>query len=445
MNCKISLPDGLVAELVEQIVPRLGELGLSAVSIEESVREVVHQIGGAILEAVLGSLVERYPAKAIPCPCGGHARYHFRRKGVLLTVYGRIHYQRAYYSCPCCHRGQYPLDRRLGLRPGEVSVALGSLLAILGSQTAFEESARQAKRLLLLDVSENTIRDKTQHYGKMQEQREAQWQEQSCDTNQLIARRRSVTDAPERLYGSLDGVIVPADKQWRELKVVCWYEAHVEASSHPEREPPLCRAKEIDYSCTLGDVKDFSPLVWASGYRRKADRAQEVVFIADGAAWIWKLVQYHFPQAIQIVDWYHAVSYLNPIAQALQAQNEEKAKLWRETTREHLWQGRIQEVIAACQMHTDVSGAKEAVHKAMTYYRNNAERMDYARWRNAGYLIGSGVVESACKQIGTQRLKRAGARWSAEGAHLTAKARAAWLSRDWDALTAFDLQLARAA
>jgi len=59
----------------------------------------------------------------------------------------------------------------------------------------------------------------------MQEQREAQWQEESYDTEQLIARERSVTDAPERLYGSLDGVIVPADGKWSELKIGCWYEA----------------------------------------------------------------------------------------------------------------------------------------------------------------------------------------------------------------------------
>lgn len=444
MDCKISLSDELVAQVAEQIMSQL-KSGLSAVSMEEAIRKVLHRIGGVILQAMLGSMIEPYPAKAIPCPCGGHARYLYRRKGVLLTVYGRIYYRRAYYVCPRCRRGQYPLDRLLGLKRGQVSVALGSLLAMMGSQTPFEEAARQVKRLLLLDVSENTIRKAAQHYGEMQEQREAQWQEESYDTEQLIARERSVTDAPERLYGSLDGVIVPADGKWSELKIGCWYEASVKASKHPERDPPEYRAKKIDYYCTLGDVNDLKPLVWTSGLRRKADRAQEVIFIADGAAWIWKLVQYHFPHAIQIVDWYHAVSYLRSIASALQAQNIEDATPWLATTREHLWQGRIEDVITACQLHADVSGAKEAVHKATTYYRNNAKRMDYARWRQEGYLIGSGVVESACKQIGTQRLKRAGARWSLKGAHLTAKARAAWLSHDWDALTAYDLQLARAA
>ena len=66
--------------------------------------------------------------------------------------------------------------------------------------------------------------------------------------------------------------------------------------------------------------------------------------------------------------------------------------------------------------------------QALTYYDNNLERMRYANFRAQGYLIGSGVIESACKQIVTQRLKLPGAQWNLDGAILTAKARAAWLS-----------------
>jgi len=71
----------------------------------------------------------------------------------------------------------------------------------------------------------------------------------------------------------------------------------------------------------------------------------------------------------------------------------------------------------------------------VTYFRNNAHRMQYDRFRKMGYMIGSGTVESACKQIVTQRLKRSGAQWNVQGAVLTAKARAAWLSGDWHQLS----------
>ena len=75
---------------------------------------------------------------------------------------------------------------------------------------------------------------------------------------------------------------------------------------------------------------------------------------------------------------------------------------------------------------------------------NNEKRMDYARFRQQGYLIGSGTIESACKQIAAARLKCSGARWTLAGVIATAKARAAWLTKTWDNLKPlyFNLSLA---
>ena len=64
--------------------------------------------------------------------------------------------------------------------------------------------------------------------------------------------------------------------------------------------------------------------------------------------------------------------------------------------------------------------------------------MKYAEYRKKGYAIGSGTVESACKQIATARLKIAGARWTVQGAVATAKARAAWLA-DSDCFKSFSI------
>lgn len=444
MDSRTTASKELVAQIVEELLPDVAVSVQSAVELEERVREVVHELGGLILQTLLQAMERRYPAREVPCGCGGRARFQYRRQAVLITLYGRIRYRRAYYCCPRCHHGHSPLDRQLGLRPGQVSVVLGSLLAMLGNVGAFREAARMAYQLLRVCVSENTIRRQTQRYGAMQEEQEGEWEQESHDSEKLLTRRRTVAEGPKRLYGGLDGVIIPLKDQWMELKVGCWYVAPGGDEISSSREPPTHRAEEISYYCELSDVDGLRPLVWASGYPRDADRAQEVVFIADGASWIWKLVQYHFPEAIQIVDWYHAVAYLAPIAQAVWADAAE-GQTWLETAKEHLWHGRVPEVIQACQQYADHPRASEAVHKATTYYGNNAPRMDYARFRAAGYLIGSGVVESACKRIGTQRLKRAGARWSTQGARLTAKARAAWLSHHWDALTRLDLAHARAA
>ena len=94
----------------------------------------------------------------------------------------------------------------------------------------------------------------------------------------------------------------------------------------------------------------------------------------------------------------------------------------------------MKQVIAACREFEAHPQAQEEARKAISYYTNNQARMDYAAFRADGYMIGSGTVESGCKQIVSYRLKRAGARWSEEGACLTAKARAAYLSDQWDQL-----------
>jgi hypothetical protein len=149
--------------------------------------------------------------------------------------------------------------------------------------------------------------------------------------------------------------------------------------------------------------------------------------VCDGATWIWNQIATHYPKALQIVDWYHAADRLSRVAHAAWTQ-EVPREMWLERVTTDLWEGRVTNVIQACdEMAAQCAEAREAV----TYFTNNAARMQYAKYRTAGYLIGSGTVESSCKQIDIQRLQCSGAQWLVPGAVHTAKARAAWLSEDW--------------
>jgi hypothetical protein len=170
--------------------------------------------------------------------------------------------------------------------------------------------------------------------------------------------------------------------------------------------------------------------LWARGCAIGADRARRLVFICDGAVWIWNLIAHYFPNAIQIVDWYHAVNRLKRIAEEVFSDPNER-HAWLERVTEDLWHGRVEWVIQACQ---PLAKKSLLAKQSLTYYGNNLERMRYAQFRVHGYLIGSGVIESACKQIVTQRLKLLGAQWNLDGAILTAKARSTWLSGHWQKL-----------
>jgi hypothetical protein len=134
--------------------------------------------------------------------------------------------------------------------------------------------------------------------------------------------------------------------------------------------------------------------------------------IGDGAKWIWNLVELYYPDATQILDWYHASQYLYKIAEEAFEVESDDYNQWIEKTKAFLWEGRIPQLIAECERFTDQAATSKVACAAVTFYTNNIERMDYARLREEGYFIGSGTIESAAKRLGALRLKEAGARWT---------------------------------
>jgi len=444
MEAEMDFNTKVVKEGVAQIANLLSDLIVTYVQeeesvtlgeIEQSMRQMLQEVG----RQALGQVLEKSDqvAPSIRCTCQQKARYRCRRQGMVITVFGRVRYQRSYYLCDHCQSGAKPLDKQLGIKPGEVSQGLQPLLALLGIQTSFDEAARMARELLLLDISDNSIRKAAQWAGQKQEALEEKWQKLSDWHHYMNDPARQEEPAPRRLYGSIDGVMVPTQTEWRELKTICWYEVSpLSVRQWPSRykarvgELEALKATNIRYHCDIQEAEPFSTLLWATGCQYLADRAQELIFVCDGAKWIWRLIEDNFPEAIQILDWYHAVEYLTPIAQALFAE-EDTQSAWLTTMKEHLWHSRTQLVIELCTALADHATAAEPAATAATYFQNNLARMDYAHFRKQGYFIGSGTVESGCKQIGAMRLKRSGAQWLEEGARWVAKARAVWLSGQW--------------
>jgi len=424
----------MISDLVVRTVKAEDQVGIG--EIEAGMRQMLQEIGRQALGQVLEKSDSVEPG--IRCSCGQKANYRCRREGMVITVFGRVKYKRSYYLCGHCGCGEKPLDSKLQLEPGEMSQGLKPLLALLGIQTSFDEAAKLAKTLLLVEISDNSIRKAVQWVGQKQIVLEEKWEKLSDWHHYMNDPTRLQETPPRRLYGSIDGVKVPTHEDWRELKTLCWYEVTAVStrqwpSRYKERIGELegLKATSIRYHCDLQEAEAFASLLWATGCHYLADRAQELVFVCDGAKWIWRLIEENFPQAIQILDWYHAVEYLTPVAQAL-FNEKEKQLAWITTMKEHLWFSRTQTIIDHCTSLLDHVSAAEPAAKAATYFQNNRARMDYAYFREQGYFIGSGTVESGCKQIGTMRLKRSGAQWLEEGARLVAKARAVWLSGQWD-------------
>lgn len=424
-----------VLEVAAELLGRQQASSLS--EIERNTRRALLQLGQFLLEAWLAMQAEQYPAERIPCPCGSQAEYQFKREGTLLTVVGQVSYRRAYYLCPVCHRGCYPLDDRLGLRAGQMSAELESLAGMTGVQMPFGQGSQHFEALTLIALSDHSLAKASQAIGEEVQVQEQEWMAQSRNEQWLQDQDR-LAHQPERLYGTIDAakVRIRGDQEhpWRDVKVGAWFTSLVEPPQTPEEEWEM-RATDISYYCGILAAQEFGDLVWATGCQRQAQLAQELIFIADGAQWIWNLVEEYYPNAIQIVDWFHATEYIAPVANLAFA-NDTESQDWIDEVRTKLWNGDLEAVIQAFQRFTAHPKAGEEAQKAVTFFSNNGHRMNYPEYRAQGYHIGSGTIESGCKQIVTQRLKVAGAIWELDNAIKIVKARAALLSGQWETITA---------
>jgi hypothetical protein len=180
------------------------------------------------------------------------------------------------------------------------------------------------------------------------------------------------------------------------------------------------------YLCHLGNHKAFLDK-WESyteGYRNK-------ICIADGAKWIWNWVEDCYPQCVQILDFFHAVEKLGSYA-ALQYPDHSEGDKWMDLQKQRLTNNETDKIIAELKMN---SSSNKEVEKARTevigYYENNLSRMHYKTYLDKGYLIGSGAVEAAHRNVIQQRLKLSGQRWSVKGAQQIANLRACKKSNHW--------------
>jgi Uncharacterised protein family (UPF0236) len=408
--------------LAERLYARMTASEVVLEGMEKAVLEELHGFGHELLRSLVELREARYPSATIACECGAEAHYQRKRSGQCKTLLGSIKVKRAYYLCARCHRGSCPVDKQIGFCAGSISAGLDELLALLGCQFSFAHSAEMVKRLTLVEVSPNCCRRSTQELGRLVAEEEEQTRQQvwESSTLQLPTVDKETIDP---LYVSADGVTVHTrENGWREHCVGAVYTAQ---RSHPPSAE--IRSQAHSYRTELGSRPKFGQQLWVEAHRRGVQKAKTVVFIGDGAQWLWEMAHDLFPEAIQILDWYHATTYLWAVAGELH--NEEQAvRQWMEPRLAALAQSNLALVLEELQQ---LATSSAAARSALTYFTNNQARMDYARYRKLNLHIGSGTIESACKHLIDARLKQAGMRWNLENARCLAKLRARFKSQRW--------------
>jgi hypothetical protein len=173
------------------------------------------------------------------------------------------------------------------------------------------------------------------------------------------------------------------------------------------------------YTGAIETAVEFGKRIYREALKRGWRLGKKRVVIGDGAEWIWTLVAEHFPDAIQIVDLYHARQHLWEVARQLYPHEDSKQKAWMKAHQKRLLdKGKIEKLVGALQaIHTTNSQMAEKIRTEADYFERNAERMRYPKFRHQHLFVGSGVIEAGCKTVIGSRLKQSGMFWTVRGAN----------------------------
>jgi len=387
--------------------------------IEEKISELSNRFSKRLSDGALEAIGNGYVGRTMECECGGVLEYHSDLRWILTSLNGKVEIYRAYYYCKKCKSSKIPLDEQLCLEGKHQSIGVRRQMALMAVSDSFEEATKRLRELTGVSVSAKEEQLESEEIGKevgLQEDAEVEafWSEEKDIEPEVTARR---------LYITADGTIVSTDEGGKEAKIGSVYET------------PLAKdaiAQDIRYTGGFHKSEYFGKRLYVLAARRGLKTAYEIIFIGDGAQWIWKLARYHFPEAVQVVDWYHAEERLWDIGRAVYGEGTQATNEWVHQQLKRLMEGKVEEVIASLSelsvSNTDVT---QKIEENITYFTNNKDRMRYNEYKEKGYHIGSGTVESACKHVVGQRLKQAGMKWSVEGADAILQLRVLWKNGEW--------------
>jgi hypothetical protein len=222
----------------------------------------------------------------------------------------------------------------------------------------------------------------------------------------------------------------------REAKLGCVFtQATVDEEGYPIRDEA-----STSYVGASENCDQFGRRLYAEAWQRGWARAEKKVVLGDGAEWIWNQASLHFPEAIQIVDLYHAREHLWSLGAKLYPNDSPAQKRWVMVRKDKLDQGKIERLVASLRSQSaSRPELAEDLRTDANYFEDNKERMRYPKFRKQGLFIGSGVIEAGCKTV-LGRLKQSGMFWTVRGANAIIALRCCQLSGKfedyWEARTA---------
>ena len=313
-----------------------------------------------------------------------------------------------------------PLDAKLGIEGCfGFSPLMTMLICMLGADESYERSATKLEALLGYAVSSTAVQRTTEKTGERIPD----------DPAELIDAAQHGQPCPLMVV-EVDGTTSPQISPQpgvtgcESLRAqTCWKECNLVVIEKRDGKKITDRWTGARY----GPRKDFEPYAAQAGMQMGFMDAEQTLFIADGARHNWELAMTHFPGAVQILDYYHAAGHLAEFCDLLAAaMRSERLRQWKTLLYDGETLQLIHEMQRCVAKLTDTDGG----WKQINYFVNNQQRMDYGRYRAAGWPIGSGSVEGQCKFVVGRRFKGNGMRWRPHDNECVLRTRLAVLNGD---------------
>jgi len=407
-------------------------------TLETLVRDTSLRIGAGILETLINS--DRCDCRpTLTHPDGTIMKYTGRREKTFVTVLGDITLKRAYYTDEN-GRGYFPRDERLGLDKDSLSSGIKRMIGHTASVLSFKESSLMIEHLATLHVGIKQIERAAEDLG-----------EEVARNEMSIVQNRN--PCSKTMYLGIDGTGCPMRKEetkgrkgkqpdgsskTREVKLAVLFSTDArDKNGKPVRDEGSVSYNAAIESAATGDldrdISEFAHRVERETRRRGFDKAQQQVIIGDGAVWIWNIASELFPNAIQIIDLYHAKGTISKAAREVFGAENDFGKQWGKDRRDDLEAGRINKILNKLKPFLEKCEEADSCRK---YLIKNRERLRYPLFRRMGLCTSSGIVESGCRHVIGARVKQSGMHWTVRGANAIIALRCSKLSGRFDAFMA---------
>jgi hypothetical protein len=413
--------------------PDLHSVATASLAIFAQMREVAREILQA--KMALEAQQRRRQDVARCCP-DANVRYVHTRTVSPETLFGQITIPVRTFQCGGCGATCRPDDAPLGVPEAgdftdDVRYLYAPVVAELPHRVANDLFQRCTGVALSSRGAQGIIDSTAEDLRTWQATRETSEAESAADA---FDSGNGLADL--RVEIAMDGVMAHIDGRWQEAKVATMLVRRLEAAS---AEPTLGAILARRYVGVLGSAEELAACINQAIRDAGWDRSPVGEILGDGAAWIWKVADSHFPGVRQILDYYHLSEHLYAFANLQYPSNPTGAKAWVEQKMGALLMNRVGEVLGALKrMRPWQKAIHDALAQLIGYVERNRTRIRYQEPWHTGLAVGSGAVEGACKHVIQSRFKRAGMRWKPPGflnvlalriARLNGDFRAFWASR----------------